>query len=238
MIVLREGRLIFMCIIIEQTMTNWIQRWEIGETGWHRPQVNARLIKFIDCLNLQAGDSVFVPLCGSSNDMAYLLLQGFKVIGVELSALAIERFFSEHSLSYTLTQTQHFQIYQGENITLYCGDYFLLDSKMLASASAVYDRAALIALPVDSRAKYVKHLYAIISSNCTQILLLTLNYPQSQMSGPPYTLGEDEIVSLYKAEFVSQQLECFDDIKNEPKFKRAGVTFIEKATYCLHRIGE
>lgn len=218
--------------------TNWTKRWEIGKTGWHRSEVNPRLIKFVDCLNLQIGDTVFVPLCGCSVDMAYFLQQGFKVIGAELSDLAIERFFVEQSLDYSVTENQHFKIYKGENITLYCGDYFLLNSEMLVSTCAVYDRAALIALPKDLRQKYVNHLYDIIPKSCTRILLLTLNYPQSQMSGPPYVVNESEVDLAFNKKFKSEQLECFDDIENEPKYKDAGVDFIEKATYCLYRIGE
>jgi len=218
-------------------MTDWIQRWEEGKIGWHRTQVNSKLVEFIGCLQLKQGDAVFVPLCGKSYDMVYLLEQGFKVVGVELSPLAIEQFFDENNLAFTVSRTDQFTLYQGENITLYCGDYFVLDKSILKSVSAVYDRAALIALAVDLRAKYAQHLYSIISRNC-RVLLLTLNYPQSQMSGPPFALNEEEVVSLFGKGFECQQLQCFDDIKNEPKFLRAGVDFIEKATYCLRKIGE
>jgi thiopurine S-methyltransferase len=218
-------------------MTDWIQRWKDGETGWHRKQVNSKLIEFIDYLQLSQGDTVFVPLCGKSYDMVYLLEQDFKVIGVELSQLAIEQFFDENNLTYTIHQTDQFTMYQGDNITLYCGDYFALDESLLKSVSAVYDRAALIALTVDLRVKYAQHLYSIISNDC-RVLLLTLNYPQSQISGPPFAVDEDEVVSLFSNGFECQQLQCFNDIKNEPKFLRAGVYFIEKATYCLHKNGE
>ena len=218
-------------------MTDWIQRWKDKEIGWHRDNPNSKLIEFIDCLQLKQGDTVFVPLCGKSYDMVYLLEQGFKVIGVELSSLAIEQFFDENNLTCIASQTDQFTLYQGENITLYCGDYFTLDESVLKSVSAVYDRAALIALSVDLRAKYAQHLYSIISNDC-RVLLLTLNYPQSQISGPPFAVDEDEVVSLFSNGFECQQLQCFNDIKNEPKFLRSGVDFIEKATYCLHKIGE
>lgn len=217
--------------------TDWIQRWKDGETGWHSDKPNSKLIEFIDCLELQVGDSVFVPLCGKTQDMLYLLEHGYRVIGVELSQLAVEQFFSENNLTYLLHQTDQFNVYQSENITLYCGDYFALEKSMLSSVVAVYDRASLIALPVDLRAKYAQHLYSIISNNC-RVLLLTLNYPQSQISGPPFAVNKDEVVSLFGKGFECQQLQCFNDIKNEPKFLRAGVDFIEKATYCLHKIGE
>ncbi len=217
--------------------TDWIQRWKDAQIGWHLNQPNSKLIEFIDCLELQNGDTVFVPLCGKSQDMMYLLEQGFKVIGVELSYLAIEQFFNENNLTYSIHQLDKFILYRGDNINLYCGDYFALDDSMLEHVVAAYDRAALIALPIDLRAKYAQHFYSIISNNC-RVLLLTLNYPQSQISGPPFAVDENEVDSLFGNRFEYQQLQCFNDIKNEPKFLRAGVDFIEKATYCLHKRGE
>lgn len=215
---------------------DWIQRWEEGSTGWHRDEPNDKLIEFIACLSLQKTDTVFVPLCGKSGDLLYFLQQGYQVVGVELSSLAIEAFFAENNLHYSVQETDTFKLYQGENIRVFCGDFFDLESAQLSAVKGVYDRAALVALPKDLRKKYAQHLYAIIPNDC-KMLLLTLNYPQSQMSGPPFAVSQNEVESLYKIGFECQQLQCFDDIKNEPKFLHAGVDFIEKATYCLRKNG-
>lgn len=215
-------------------MTNWIQRWNEGKIGWHREVPNSKLIEFIDHLQLKIADTVFVPLCGKSVDMLYLLEQGYQVIGVELSTIAVEQFFSENSIPFEVFQEPDFVIYQSDKLRIYCGDYFKLNAKHLASVVAVYDRAALIALTAGLRVKYALHLYAIIAKDC-RILLLTLNYPQSQISGPPYAVNEAEVASLYKNGFECQLLQCFNDIENEPKFQRANVDFIEKVTYCLRK---
>jgi thiopurine S-methyltransferase len=214
-------------------MTDWMQRWKDGETGWHKQVPNSRLIEFIDGLSLQPGDTVFVPLCGKSQDMLYLLEQGYKVIGVELSALAIDAFFKENGIPYTVQEARDFTVYNAPNIRIFCGDYFTLDAGHLDAVSAVYDRASLIALPTELRLRYAQHLYAIIPSGC-RMLLLTLNYPQSQISGPPFAVNETEVNVLFKR-FECQLKQCFDDIKNEPKFLSAGVNFIEKAAYYLHK---
>lgn len=214
-------------------MTDWIQRWKNGEIGWHRDTANAKLIEFIEYLQLQKGDTVFVPLCGKSQDMLYLLEQGYKVIGVELSALAIDAFFNENAIAYTAQQANKFSVYNAKNIRIFCGDYFDLNADHLSTVNAVYDRASLIALSADLRLRYTQHLYDIIPSDC-KMLLLTLNYPQSQISGPPFAVDEKAVNSLFER-FECQQLQCFDDIKNESKYLRAGVDFIEKATYYLHK---
>ncbi len=215
-------------------MTDWIQRWKEGKIGWHRQQPNSKLIEFIGCFQLDKGAQVFVPLCGKSVDMLYLLNQGYRVIGVEISILAVEQFFKDNQLQYTIDCIGKFRVYSAERIQIYCGDYFALKPEYLTSVVGVYDRAALIALPSELREKYVAHLYAIISQNC-RLLLLTLNYPQLQISGPPFAVNQEEVRSLYEKGFDCQQLQCFDDLENEPKFQRANVDFIEKATYCLRK---
>lgn len=214
-------------------MIDWMQRWKDGETFWHKEVINDKLVKFIDCLKLQAGETVFVPLCGKSCDMIYLLKEGYKVVAVELSSLAIEAFFYENAIAYTVQKAKKFSVYNANNIRIFCGDYFDIDASHLDKVSAVYDRASFIALPADLRVKYSQHLHAVIPSAC-QVLLLTLNYPQSQMSGPPFAVNEAEVNLLFK-EFECQQLQCFNDIENEPKFQKLQIDFVEKAVYCLHK---
>ncbi|CAB9544981.1 hypothetical protein BROOK1789C_2091 [Bathymodiolus brooksi thiotrophic gill symbiont] len=214
-------------------MTDWIQRWKNGETGWHKEVTNSKLVEFIDSLKLQVGGTVFVPLCGKSYDMIYLLKQGYKVVAVELSVLAIEAFFNENVMAYTVQKAEKFSVYNADNIRIFCGDYFDLDASHLSEVDAVYDRGSLIALPADLRVKYAQHLHTIILNGC-RVLLLTLNYPQSQIDGPPFSVSEAEVNSLFLG-FECQQLQCFDDIKNEPKFQKAKVDFVEKATYCLRK---
>ncbi|WP_428087008.1 thiopurine S-methyltransferase [Candidatus Thioglobus sp.] len=215
-------------------MTDWIKRWQEGKIGWHKKLPNSKLIEFITCLKLCKNSTIFVPLCGKSVDMLYLLEKGYRIIGVELSELAAEQFFKENELEYSIKKTDQFIIYYAPNIQIYCGDFFDLNAHDLKAVSAVYDRAALIALPADLRQEYTQHLYSIIQAGC-RVLLLTLNYPQSQISGPPFAVNQAQVLSLYKNGFDCQLLQCFNDLENEPKFQRANVDFIEKATYCLHK---
>ena len=127
-------------------MTDWINRWETNRIGWHAEQVNRHLIKYLDRLNLSSGDSIFVPLSGKSNDMLFLLENDINVIGVELSNIAIEQFFSENNLDYLVSEVDKFVLYEGEQIQLYCGDFFDLESKHLHDVRALYDRASLLSL--------------------------------------------------------------------------------------------
>ena len=167
-------------------MTDWINRWENNKIGWHAEQVNRHLIKYLDKFDLSTGESIFVPLCGKTNDMLFLLEKDLKVIGVEISNLAIEQFFSENQTDYVVSQIDKFILYEGTGIKIYCGDFFDLESRHLENITAVYDRASLIALNEDLRQKYAKHLSDIIEFDA-RILLLTLFYPQHQKSCLLYT---------------------------------------------------
>ena len=212
-------------------MIDWQKRWQDNLIGWHKTSVNTRLVKFLVHLDLKPNNIVFVPLCGKSLDMFYLIKKGYQVIGVELSEKAVRDFFSEHSLNYQTHTEKNFTIYAGERIRIYVGDYFKLKKEVLKNVHGVYDRASLIALDKKERALYAEHL-AYILPDCVQILLLVLDYPQGQMSGPPFALTNEEVYSLFHR-FEITQLECKNDLANEAKFLEEGVDFLHKVSYLL-----
>ena len=218
-------------------MANWLEFWENNEINWHSDVVTQELEEYLGLLKLEPGDKVFFPLCGKSVDMIYLLNQGFSVVGVELSEIAIKQFFHENGLDYTITRVGKFDLYSAKNIEIYCGDFFSLSSKHLSDVKAVFDRKSLIALDQNLRQKYVKHLNDIISLG-VRILLITLHYPQHQMSGPPFSVDKSEVESLFSMAFIYQELESFQDIENGSKLVHAGVEYIENAAYCLQKVRE
>ena len=216
-------------------MTDWISRWESNRIGWHAEQVNRHLVQYYDRFDLSTEEAIFVPLCGKTNDMLYILESNLKVIGVEMSSIAIEQFFSENQMDYDVSKVDRFILYEGAGIKLYCGDFFDLKLKHLENVMAIYDRASLIALNEDLRQKYVKHLSDIIALDA-RILLLTLNYPQHQRSGPPFAVSKEEVDQLCNGSFDIHELYCIEDIENEPMFQNLGVDFVEKAVYLLQKV--
>ena len=218
-------------------MANWLEFWENNEINWHSDVVTQELEEYLGLLKLEPGNKVFFPLCGKSLDMIYLLNQGFSVVGVELSEIAIKQFFHENGLDYTITRVGKFDLYSAKNIEIYCGDFFSLSSKHLSDVKAVFDRKSLIALDRNLRQKYVKHLNDIISLG-VRVLLITLHYPQHQMSGPPFSVEKSEVESLFSMAFIYQELESFQDIENRSKLVNAGVDYIENAAYCLQKVRE
>lgn len=218
-------------------MANWLEFWESNEINWHSDVVTQELEEYLELLKLEPGDKVFIPLCGKSLDMIYLLNQGFSVIGVELSEIGIKQFFHENGLDFTISQVGEFDLYSANNIEIYCGDFFSLTSKYLYGVKAVFDRKSLIALDRNLRQKYVKHLNDIISLG-VRILLITLHYPQHHMSGPPFSVDKSEVESLFSMAFNYQELKSFQDVENGSKLERSGVDYIENAAYCLLKVRE
>lgn len=190
----------------------WLERWGENRIEFNQEQASPYLQQYWSKLGLNQSASVFVPLCGKSIDMLWLASQSYSVVGVELSLEAAKQFFAENNLEYTTTQENDFTVFQHETIKLYVGDFFKLQPEHLGQMDAIYDRAALIALPEDMRQTYSQKLSALFKS-LPPTLLVTVTYDQNQMPGPPFSVDEDEVVGLYPGYKISQlHVEEFTEI--------------------------
>jgi len=213
-------------------MVDWLERWRKGTTGWHRSDINPQLIENINQLSEARTQKIFVPLCGASLDMKYLVDQGFHVVGVELSSLAIDRFFNENQIEYKVSKVEEFDLYQGKNIEIYCGDFFKLKKDYLYDASCVYDRAALIALNPDLQKRYVGHLKEILP-NSAKILLLTMFYPQNEMEGPPFSVGDNNVEDLFSESNEIKKISSQNENKSSLKPDDLNLTYLFKNVYLI-----
>lgn len=173
----------------------WHERWENKKIGFHEGEVNAFLAAYFHQLNLAKHSCIFLPLCGKTRDIAWLLQQGYRVLGAELSQIAVNELFSELSLTPNICQLGKLKHYQAENIDIYVGDIFELSKNELSEVDAIYDRAALVALPTSMRVAYSQHLMAL--TGCAPQLLITFQYEQSQIAGPPFSISEQAIKEYY-----------------------------------------
>lgn len=178
----------------------WHQKWEKNQIGFHLPEANPLLVKYFSALNLKQGSRIFLPLCGKSLDITWLLALGYKVAGAELSAIAIEDLFRSLNLTPKIRQKNTILHYSAPNIDLFVGDIFDVTPSMLGKVDAIYDRAALVALPVEMRKKYSKHLISL-TQNATKPapqLLICFEYDESLHAGPPFSVGADEVNAHYQ----------------------------------------
>lgn len=187
----------------------WHNRWEENNLGFNQSQPNPGMVRYFERLDLEPGGRVFVPLCGKSIDMLWLLQQGYQVIACELDPIACEAFFQENQLEYTTKQLENFTVFSGNNITLFQGDFFQLNKKLLGAIDAIYDRAALVALPESMRIDYSKNIIELSETN-TQMLLITMGYDQHTMAGPPFSVIPEEVKKLYQKNF---EIEILSDKK-------------------------
>lgn len=208
----------------------WQERWARNQIGFHLPEVNPYLQRHWP--PLAEGAKVLVPLCGKSLDLMWLASQGLRVVGVELSEQAVEAFFSEQNLTPRITERGVSKVYQADSIEIWCGDFFALDAEVLADCTALYDRAALIALPPLMRAQYTDHLNAWLPAGC-QGLLITLDYEQVQKAGPPFAVTDEEVQLLLGERWVLRVLQEQDILGESWKFVQDGVTRLEERVYQL-----
>ncbi len=211
----------------------WQQRWANYEIGFHQPAPTPLLLKYWPTLAVPAEAQVFVPLCGKSLDLAWLAAQGHRVLGVELSQIAVDEFFAEHGLVPEVEETRYGLHHRAGPIELICGDAFGLDAELLAGCAAVFDRAALIALPPDMRQRYARELYARLPQGCRG-LLITLEYPQAERDGPPFSAEQLEVETLYADHWRVQLLEQRPIPPGTPGFID-GLSRLDTRVYRLDR---
>lgn len=174
----------------------WHRRWSDKRIGFHQDKATPLLVSHWDRLALDGRTSVFVPLCGKSQDLIWLNQQGHPVQGVELSRTAIEEFDIENSLQGRWKTIDGFELYCAGSIQIWHADFFALGSNQLGTIQAIFDRAALIALPEDMRAQYSQHINSLAATNCQQ-LLICLEYEQSKREGPPFSISKNDVEALY-----------------------------------------
>lgn len=210
----------------------WLERWEKEEIGFHQNETNPYLSQYWQDLHPAHGSEVFVPLCGKSLDMLWLRKQGHRVLGVELSPIAVEAFFKENGYTPQHVTGPRFESCEANDILILCGDFFTLEKGDLALVSAVYDRASLVALPPPMRERYARHLVSILPAG-TQILLITFDYPQAEMSGPPFAVSVEEVGALYRAHAEVRLLAQLGTLAQNPRFRERGLTRMQENIFLL-----
>jgi thiopurine S-methyltransferase len=214
--------------------TFWLERWHKREIGFHQTKVQPALEKYWPTLNLAKGATLFVPLAGKSLDMVWLRDQGYRVVGVELSEVAVAEFFAECGVAPGVRQDGAFTVSFADQIEIWRGDFFALNRSALPPLDAAYDRAALVAMPDDMQPRYAAKMAELMPAH-SQTLLLGLDYNQNEMKGPPFAIPQADICRLFEADFTIDVLGVRDGLAKSDHLAKRGVTRLEEATYLLKR---
>jgi len=210
----------------------WYKKWDSNQIGFHQAEANPYLQRYWPELAIAPSARVLVPLCGKSLDLLWLAGQGHQVLGVELAEKAVEEFFSDHQLQPQISEKGAFKIYRSDAIELWCGDFFALTAEDVAGCTALYDRAALIALPDAMRQRYAAHLQQLLAPEMKG-LVITLDYDQTQIPGPPFAVNDDEVQRLLGQGWQLEKLEERDILAESPKFLQGGVEWLVER---VHRV--
>jgi len=179
----------------------WFERWAEGRIGFHEGRPNALLVRHLD--ELAGARRILVPLCGKALDLAFLAAQGFEVVGVELVESAVAAFFAERGLVPEVERRGAVVCYRHDTISILAGDFFHVTRDDVGACDAVYDRAATIALPESTRRRYADHLRSLLERSA-RALLVTIDYPQERMPGPPFSVPLDAVRALHSDAMVER----------------------------------
>lgn len=208
----------------------WHQRWQQQQIGFHRDAFHDLLISYFP-KTCQSG-RVFVPLCGKSNDMLWLLDQGYRVFGIELNQIAVETFFAENQLQPTIQQRGKFTEYRVDELVIWLGDVFALTPEDLADVDAWYDRASLVALPEAMRKDYIALLKRTLPDGCAG-LLVTVEYPAGYWKGPPFSVSDEEVRVAFGEAFKIERMARVESfMRNNALLEDSPVT---EQAYLLYR---
>lgn len=209
----------------------WLKKWEDAETGFHQDQVHPLLVRHWPALERGPGCRVLVPLCGKSVDMVYLAGLDHAVTGIELSALAIRQFFAEQCLEPETSARAGFRVHAAGALRLIEGDFFALETGLVGPVDAVYDRAALIAMPPERQTDYVRQLEPLAAT--APILLVTLDYDPAEMQGPPFATPPAQVERLFDERYRIHCLARQDALADNPGLARRGLTGLSETVWHL-----
>lgn len=216
--------------------TYWENRWKTEQIGFHQELPNPNLVKYFSTMApIPEQSTVFVPCCGKSQDLSWMAEQKCKVVGCELSELAVEQFFTDRQETLVRTKDESHQRFQSGNIILLQGDMFSLSPEKIGRVDAVFDRASIVAFPPSMRTTYAQKIKEILVRPGSRYLLITFEYDQNRKEGPPFCVPESEIRKLYGAEFSIELLEDRDILDEMSKEKYQGLDSFNEQVYLLTR---
>jgi thiopurine S-methyltransferase len=212
----------------------WLERWQNSDIGFHQEAAHDSLVRHWPAIGVPKSAQVLVPLCGKSLDMAWLVGQGYAVIGTELAVAAVDQFFAERSRTPASVTHGAFVVKRAGPFEIWCGDHLQLDPAVTRRIGGVFDRAALVAMPRVMQQAYADQLAALTPAGIP-VLLVALDYDPSEMDGPPFPITPQRIEELFGANFRITLLERREGLSISRNLQRRGLSWLDEATYKLVR---
>ncbi len=214
--------------------TFWLERWQKADIGFHQPAPHDLLERHWPAIGAARGSPVLVPLCGKSIDMVWLAEHGHSVIGTELAGVAVDQFFAERSRPPAAVIEGDFTVKRAGPYEIWSGDHLKLPAAVTRRIGAVYDRAALVAMPRVMQKTYADQLAALTPPG-VPVLLVSLDYDPSLMEGPPFAITPRRIEELFGDDFRITLLEKRDGLATSRNLQKRGLTWLDETAWKLVR---
>jgi len=204
----------------------WRERWDEGQIGFHRAETHPLLERFWPELDV-AGGRVLVPLCGKSLDLSWLAANGYEVVGVEFVPAAAAAYFEERGVAAEQKEVEGFATLRENGVTLVVADFFQVSAAVTGRFDAVYDRAAWVAIAPEDRRKYTERVRSLVRPGGR---LLLINFEHDLGSGPPFSIGEQELRATWQEFSLELHFEC-DILEGEPRFRERGASYFREQVW-------
>ena len=169
-----------------------------------------------------------MPSCGKSLDMVWLAEQGHRVVGAELSEIAVDGFFAERGLEPKVETLGGFQVKSAGAYEIWQGDIFDLPPRAVKNVAAVYDRASLVAFPPAMQPRYAAKLAEVVPA-AAPIVIIGLSYARGEMTGPPFSVGLAQVTDLFSRTYTIWLRESRDGLEQSQNLKARGLTALEES---------
>lgn len=218
----------------------WKARWDEGKIGFHEGRPNRWLDRRVDVLEgdppeppeVLAPRTVLVPLAGKATDVSWLAARGHRVVACEIVERAVVDFFAERGLTPERTEAGPFERFVAAGVTFLRGDVFALTPEVTGPVDAVYDRAALIALRPEDRARYVGLLAGLLGPGGRVLLV---GFQHGLPDGPPFDLTPADVHSLWSPFGAVESLGADDVTAESPQFTSRGAKRCLEAGWRITR---
>jgi thiopurine S-methyltransferase len=212
----------------------WRERWQTNATAFHQPVPTEFLVDYVSRAAPEAGTTVLVPMSGKSKDLVFLANRGHRVIGSEIVEQAVAALYDENAIPYRTRRDGDFTVYSSDRIVTYAGDFFRLSIERTGPIDWIFDRAALIAWEPEQHARYLTHLLSFLRPKGT-LLLVSFDYDQTEMSGPPFSAPGERLRLLLDPEGDLELLGERDAL--EDRFRARGCTHLVEQAWLFRRAG-
>jgi SAM-dependent methyltransferase len=171
-------------------MTDWDERYRQGDTPWEKGHAAPPLIELLERMEPAhwGAGPVLVPGCGLGHDVRALARINVSPLGLDLSAIAVERARAHPAVGDETYET---------------GDFLDPDWRAGRKFSAIWEHTCFCAIDPSQRNAYAEAAAGVLVEGglLAGVFFLTPYDPGEESAGPPHATTVDELVQRFSRWF-------------------------------------